>query len=477
MCDVPEAKRDFAASPSYTMPMTRHGAAAILKSLPDINLVFVTYIAGYLLAFVLQVLLARGLGTSGRGAYEVTLLTISITQAVLSLGVGVASLYYVGKGTYALRDLLSNSQSIVLASTLLSGLLVLIAALTFGSRLLAEGVPYWVFLFGVPLFLNFNLLVAFLQAENRFLAMNAVTLVRPILMVAMLVGAVLLGGLTTTNVFVFWAIALLAAVLLALSLLGLRNLHLPTILWPRWHVLKAQVKFGVQGQAGNILQLLNYRFDKYIALAFVGLSGVGIYAVAVGVTESIWFISNAVAVVLVPRLTRAGSDEAASLTPLFCRHTIFLSLLGAAAVGALSPFLLPFMFGSDFSPAVTAVWWLLPGTVALAGTKVLAAYIFSRGKPLINTYITVATLVVTVAADLALIPFFGVPGAAAASSLAYGVSLVLSLAVYRRLSGQPVWNAIAVNAADLRLYLLAARALWARRPLAPPVANDVEGGI
>ena len=399
-----------------------------------------------------------------------------VEQLVLSLGVGVASLYYVGKQTYTVRDLLSNSQFVVLASAVISGILVLIAAVTFGPRLLHEGVPYWVFVFGVPLSLNFNLLVAFLQAQNRFLAMNSVMLVRPILMAALLVAGVLAGSLTTTNVFVFWAIALLASVMLALSLLGLRNLHLPTIVWPRWSVLKEQVKFGVQGQAGNILQLLNYRFDKYIALAFVGLSGVGIYAVGVGVTESIWFISNAVAVVLVPRLTRAGSDEAAHLTPLFCRHTIFLSLLGAVAVGALSPFLLPLMFGSDFSPAVTAVWWLLPGTVALAGTKVLAAYIFSQGKPLINTYITVASLVVTVAADLALIPFFGVPGAAAASSLAYGVSLVLSLAAYRRLSGQTVWSAIAVNAADLRLYLLAARFAWSRRPLAPPVAGDLEGG-
>ena len=157
-------------------------------------------------------------------------------------------------------------------------------------------------------FLNFNLLIAFLQAQNRFLAMNAVTLAS--------------AGRS-------WSRSLVAARarrrphdderlrLLGPSaasapsswrclLLGPRNLHLPTILWPRWPVLKAQVKFGVQGQAGNILQLLNYRLDKYIALAFVGTTGVGIYAIAVGVTESIWFISNAVAVVLVPRLTRAA---------------------------------------------------------------------------------------------------------------------------------------------------------------------------
>jgi O-antigen/teichoic acid export membrane protein len=454
---------------------TRHGASAILKSLPDINLVFLTYVAGYLLAFVLQALVARGLGTSGRGTYEILLLSISLAQAVLSMGLGVASLYYIGKRTFLFRDLLSNTQSLVLVSLLLSAVFVVIAAPTFGPHLLSKGAPYWIVLFGLPLLLDFNLLLAFLQAQNRFLAMNAVTLVQPLLMVALLVAGAIIGNLTTTNVFVFWAISLFAAVVLALLLLGLRNLHLPTILRPRMPVLKAQMTFGLQGQAGNILQLLNYRLDKYIALIFVGTSGVGIYAVAVGISESIWFISNAVAVVLLPRLTEASGEEAAGLTPLFCRHTIFLSLLAAIGAAALSPPLLPLIFGHAYSPAIVAVWWLLPGTVALAGTKVLAAYIFSRGRPLINSYITLVSLFVTVAADLLLIPVFGVPGAAAASSLAYCSSFVISLGVYQRLSGQNWWSAIAIGANDLRLYVMAARFAWTRGAAAPPIASDMEG--
>ena len=340
--------------------MTRHGAPALLKSLRDINFVFVTYVAGYLLAFVLQILVARGLGTQGRGTYEIVLLSVSLTQATLSLGIGVAVLYYLSKRTYSLRELLSNSQWIVLVSTLLSGLFVLIAAPTFGSKLLAEGVPYWIFVISVPLFLDFNLLIAFLQAENRFLAMNSVILLQPVMMVALLFGGVLGGGLTTTNVFIFWSLSPLLPVLLGLLLLGPRNLHLPTVLWPRWSLLREQVRFGIQGQPGNILQLLNYRIDKYVAVIFVGRDGVGIYAIAVGVTESIWFIANAVAVVLVPRLTRARSDEAAELTPLFCRHTVFLSLLCAVACALLSPVLLPLIFGSAYSPAVVAVWCCCP---------------------------------------------------------------------------------------------------------------------
>ncbi|MGD0766546.1 MAG: hypothetical protein ABR978_09640, partial [Dehalococcoidia bacterium] len=158
----------------------------MIRSLRDINLVFVTYVAGYLLAFVIGVIVARGLGTDGKGAYDITLLTISIAQAVMSLGVGVASLYYVGKRAFPAGDLLSNGQFMVLASAALSGLLVLIAAGTFGSRLIADGVPYWVFVFGVPLFLNFNLLTTWLQAHNRFLAMNAVVLVQPLVMLGVL---------------------------------------------------------------------------------------------------------------------------------------------------------------------------------------------------------------------------------------------------------------------------------------------------
>ena len=81
----------------------------------------------------------------------------------------------------------------------------------------------------------------------------------------------------------------------------------------------------------------------------------------------------------------------------------------------------------------------------------------------------------TVAADLALIPVFGVPGAAAASSLAYTTSLVLSLAAYQRLSGRPAWRTLAIEGGDLRLYLLAARFVLTRRSLPQPVAGDAEG--
>jgi O-antigen/teichoic acid export membrane protein len=428
----------------------------------NLNLVFLTYVASYLLAFLMRVLITRAVGADGLGSYTLFLTAVSITAAVLGLGLNVSAIYHIGKRTFGLRDIVSNSQAVMLGSLVVSGALVGLTALTFGDRLDREGVPYWLFVLAVPLFVNFNILTAILLGANRFLAMNLVILSRPLAVVILLVAAMAAGGLDLTGILVFWTISSFLAMLVGLALVGLRHLHLPTALRPRWSILKEQVRFGVQGQAGNLLQLLNYRLDSFLVLVFVNTTGVGLYAVGVAVSESVWFVANAVAVVLLPLLTRAQAEDAARLTPVVCRNTLLVSLAAAAGVGVLSPLLVEAIFGAEFGPSVTAVYWLLPGTVALAGTKILASYIFSQGKPLINSYVTLVTLAATVLFDLALIPPFGVAGAAAASSIAYSLSLVLSLAVYSRMSGRSAWEAVLVQGSDLRMYLDAARALRAR---------------
>jgi O-antigen/teichoic acid export membrane protein len=431
----------------------------------NVNLVFLTYIANYLLAFLLRVLVTRALGADGLGSYTLFLLAVSIAAAVLGVGINVSTIYHIGKRTFGLQDILSNSQSVVLGSLVVSGALVGLTALTFGGRLDREAVPYWLFVAAVPLFVNFNILTAILQGANRFLAMNLVILLRPLGMVFLVVAGMAAGGLDLKDVLIFWTVSSFFTMAAGLALVGLRHLHLPTALWPRWPVLKEQVRFGLQGQFGNLLQLLNYRLDSFLVLAFVNATGVGLYAVGVAVSESIWFAANAVSVVLLPRLTHAAAEDAARLTPVVCRNTLLVSLAAAIGAGTLAPVLVKPIFGPEFGPSVTAVYWLLPGTVALAGTKILASYIFSQGKPLINSYITLATLAATVIFDLALIPPFGVAGAAAASSIAYSLSLVLSLTVYSRMSGQGAWEAVLVQSSDLQMYVNAARTLRLRYAL------------
>ena len=428
-----------------------------------VNLVFLSYVANAALTFVVAVLIARALGAEGRGVYGLFLLTASLTQAVLGLGLGVSSVYHLAKGTYSLPRIVANSQQVTLAAAAISGLLVLLAWPVLGDTLLDHNTPFWVFAFAVPLFLNYNVLTTVLQGTSRFTAMNAVIVLQPLVLLLLLVTGIALGDVDTTAALLFWCGGSLAASLLALVLLGRKALRFEELLRFDWPSLREQVRFGMQGQVGNLIQLLNYRLDQYIVLLFVSTAGVGIYAVSVTLSQSIWFAANAVAVVLLPRLTATDKEDAARTTPLVCRNTLLVSALGAVALAAVSPWLVETLFGAEFEASLTPLLWLLPGTVALAGSKILTSYIFSQGRPLTNSLITAASLIVTLIADFALIPRFGVTGAAVASSLAYGVHFALSLVAYHRLSGGSIREAVIVQGDDLRRYLDAAR-----ERIAPP---------
>ncbi|MEX0785297.1 MAG: flippase [Dehalococcoidia bacterium] len=437
------------------------GARPGVGFLANVNLVFLTYVANAALAFGVAVLVARALGPEGRGVYALFLLSASIAQAVLSLGMGVAAVYELGKRTATLSRVAANAHQITLLSALVSGVLVLLAWPLLGETLRDHDVPYWIFVFAVPLFVSYGLLTTLLQGVSRFVAMNTVIIVQPLVLLALLATGVAAGDVDTTDALVFWSIATLVAIALAIVLLGRPALRLSELLRIDWPSLRRQLSFGLRGQVGNLMQLLNYRLDQFVVLLFVSTAGVGIYAVAVTISQTIWFIPNAVAAVLLPRLTATDESDAARTTPLVCRNTLLVSAIVALGVGVVSPWFVEAFFGGEFSGALEPLLWLLPGAVALSGSKILTSYILSQGRPLTNSMITVASLVVTIVADFALIPPFGITGAAIASTLAYAAHFALSLAAYRQLSGGSVWEAVIVRGDDLRRYVEAARQRFA----------------
>jgi O-antigen/teichoic acid export membrane protein len=107
-------------------------------------------------------------------------------------------------------------------------------------------------------------------------------------------------------------------------------------------------------------------------------------------------------------------------------------------VAIAAPFLVPLLFGEDFSDAVEPLWALLPGIVAYAPVTVLVVYLsVRRGRPRLSLAVSVAGLLVTTAAALAFIPLWGSTGAALASTLGYTAGGALAWLFFIRLAGSP----------------------------------------
>lgn len=445
----------------------QHDAAAPAPRgsfLGHVNVVMLTYALDGALAFASGVLVARALGPDGRGAYALFVVSTAFGQMLLGLGFGNAAIYFLNKAELSVRQIVSAVHVVTLGSAAVTAAAVAVIAPLAGADLLGGSLPVGLLVAAVPALIWPSALTHMLQAQSRFVAMGAASVSQPAVMLTLVAIAYAAASPTPTLIVWLWFTSNLAAGAVALWCIGLRNVDLAQVVRPRWPVLRTMARFGVQGEAGNVLQLMNYRLDQYVVKGFVSVAGVGVYAVGVSMTEAVWLIANSVALVLLPRLTAAPPDEVRWMTPVATRNTILAAAAASLVLAVAAPIIIPAFFGDAYDGSVRALWWLLPGTVALTGSKVLTSYIFSQGKPLVNTLITLASLAVTFVALFVLVPAFGVSGAAAASSLAYAAHLCAALYAYRRISGGSPLEALLPRPADARLYADALRGVRARLP-------------
>ncbi len=425
----------------------------------NVNLIFVSSFLVNVLMFVIAVVVARVLGPGGKGITALYQTGVNGAYAFISFGVAVGALYYVSRREVTPRQAMESGLTATVGAALLSAAGAAAIGLAFGPELRAADVPYWMVAIAIPLVVQFRLVETLCRCQGRFLAVSVMEVSIPAVILFAFLALDAAGGLSVSRAIVIWSLSPLPATVFGYWIVGLEGMPRG---FGRAAVNARIMRFGLQGQAGNIVQLLNYRLDSYLVLLFISAEAVGLYSVGTALSEGLWLVANSIAVVLIPKLAGADAEYASRTAALICRNTLLLTALGAAALGIAAPVAVPLLFGQRFHGAIAPLLWLLPGVVALSGTKVLSAYVFSQGKPLINTWVAMVTLAITVGGDLVLIPLLKVPGAAIASTLAYGVSFTLTMIAFRRISGRPIAEAMVPRRADAALFVEGGRTAVAR---------------
>ena len=192
--------------------------------------------------------------------------------------------------------------------------------------------------------------------------------------------------------------------------------------------------FGFRAQLGTIALLLNARLDFAIVGALVGPAALGIYAVASRYAELVRLPSLAMNYVLYPSYARDGGAVAADKARAMMRRIGWIPALVAVPMALAGPVVLPLFFGNAFQAAALPAALLLLGLTMAGITGIISAFLSGVGRPGLNSLAYAAGLPVTLGLDLLLIPPFGVPGAALASSVAYLTTAAVLLMSFRNLA-------------------------------------------
>lgn len=194
--------------------------------------------------------------------------------------------------------------------------------------------------------------------------------------------------------------------------------------------------FGLRGQVGGVVSLLNLRLDFLLLGGVSGPAVLGAYSVASKYAELLRLPGLAVTYVSYPRFARMTEKEARMQVRRLFVPAVGLNVLLAVPLALLASWLLPALYGRDFHGAIVPTWILLAGLLGEGVSGLITGYLYGRGKPGINSLAMGGGLIATLILDLLLIPRFGSIGAAVASAVAYLLTTAALVGCFLSLHGR-----------------------------------------
>ncbi|NYG59809.1 O-antigen/teichoic acid export membrane protein [Nocardioides daedukensis] len=338
--------------------------------------------------------------------------------------------YHVARNPERARDYVATS----VRTMIVSGLLCLPLAFVF-AKYLSDGRDARESAFQI---LALVLPVAFVAASFTFALQatridlwNWVRFSQPFVWFMVLVPLAYFGGVSLTHLMWIY----LSSVVLQFGI-ALWFCKKTSLLRGRYEgkFLRPMLVYGLSHLASTLPAGLIRQLDVLFLAVFVSASQVGHYAVAVAYASLSFPLAAAVGSVLFPRQARLGSPNRT------LRRSVFLvslaTMLCMVPMILVAPFLLPLVFGDDFSASVSILWFLFPSLLALSANQVCGDLLRGMGKPQSVAWATWISLVVLVVLLFFLVPSSGIRGAAISTSIAQVVACgTLMFLLFRKNSG------------------------------------------
>lgn len=392
-------------------------------------------------AFISAPILAQVLGVEARGEVAAITAPVLLAASALTFGLPEAITFFVARGTGKHKVLL------------IRGLLLLLLCGAIGWFVLA--------LAGRVLFTGENATIAFFvsfalipmlvlggvrgyaagRSAWRMIAIER-TLGAAIRLV-LVIGFAVADSLTVVTASVSIAVSAFVGAIAYLPIVSQR--HLP----PTGPTQGARdlLGYGSRIWIGSLAGVFLSRLDQTLMIPLSSTYELGLYAVAVSVSEVTLVFNSAVRdVIFSQESARADLKRLA----LAARVSTMLTVVMAGVVGVASWFFLPTLFGAEFEAASAIVLILLLGIVLGNPGSVAGAGLSGRGRPELRSYSLIVACMVNVAVLVALVPTWGAAGAAVATVVGNVVAGYLNVFWIKQKFGGTMLEFLIIGPADLK---------------------------
>lgn len=426
---------------------------SLAKIAKGAGLAFIGALAALLLGFVSRILIARYVTEAEYGVFSLALAILSICAAIAALGLhqGVSrSIAYArGKGDQEkIRGFISASILFALIASLILCFVLLFTSDTIAEEIFHEpalGLPLKIFAAAIPFFVLLNVLPSifrgFDQVKPQVYFQNILTSALPPLLLL----PIIFLDLPFTGVFYAY-LASFGVSCIALILYATKRLPSPIKLVPRAianPIAKELFLFSVP-LLGIVIIELTLNWTDILMLGYFKTSGeVGLYNAARPLARLISLPLLAMLAIYMP--VASGLYAQGLISEMRRNFSIVTKWLCSASLPLfLILFLFPetvlsLLFGTSYAPAANVLRLLSLGFIIDTFLGPNGNTLIAMGKVRFLIWATLATAVVNIGLNIALIPPLGIEGAAIAFMAAISsFNLIKCWKLYSLSKAQPL---------------------------------------
>ncbi len=392
-----------------------------------------TGLAGQGALVISGVLVARLLGVENRGYLALLAIVPVIISQAGGLGLPAATTYYIARepghaGAIA-RSLLRPAALQIVFLTAAQAAVLHFLLRGDGSDVTLAGA---LSLPAAGAMLTQQYGLAILQGERRYRAFNVARLAPAVTYATTLVALSILGADDLPLVAALWAggLVIMALVTATLAATGLPAAAREADSPPRRGTI---MRFGLRAFLGSSYPAEIFQPDQAVVGLFLAPASLGVYATATAFNNLPRFVSQSIGMVAYPSVA-SSPDRGAASDQIRRFLAVTAATSGAMVIGieASVQWLVPFLFGSEFSEAVPIVRILLVGAFFVSLRRVLTESLRGLGRAGMGSVAEFASWASLLPALAVLMPAAGATGAAAAMALSSFIACCFLFAVTLR---------------------------------------------
>jgi O-antigen/teichoic acid export membrane protein len=382
-----------------------------------------------LIALVISVLYARGLGPEGKGIYNSLLYVPLLLISFIEGGITQAIVFCTGRKLFDRNALFSTA---LILSLIFSLMLMLFGFIIFkfyyrndfsyNLQLLA--------LANIPFTLISTVISGIFIGDGKLGIFSNIAWIPSFLNLVFVLILFFLHKLTVQWVLIFYLVGIL-------GMLVYGGYHIKDTISFRFSLFsgdlsRSLIRKGALFALALFLVQINYKIDVILLKRFVDFQSIGLYTLGVSTAELLWQVPTALSVVVLSRTAAGGDNEQKWIISKTIRLSILLLTCISLCAYILVPVLIPVVYGQNFAGSVAVTRVLLIGVTVFSVFIILNSRILGSGYPQYTIILFIPCLIIKIALNFILIPVSGILGAAWSSNISYFLAASGMMIIFSR---------------------------------------------